>query len=53
MSEAQIEGTAAGKRYQCSSCGAQLLCTKPGTGQLVCCGAPMEELDPKPMPSAD
>ncbi len=30
-----------GKRYACASCGSELLVTRPGTGELTCCGQPM------------
>lgn len=50
MAEAQ---TLPGKRYECETCGGQVICTKGGTGQLTCCGAPMTVQEPKPMPSAD
>lgn len=36
----------AGKRYQCSTCGSQIVMTRGGTGDLTCCGAPMEEFKP-------
>jgi Desulfoferrodoxin, N-terminal domain len=42
-----------GKRYQCATCGGQMMCTKAGDGKLECCGNPMESLEPKPLPSAD
>ena len=42
-----------GKRYKCSTCEAEVLVTKPGTGDLVCCGQPMELLQPKTTPSSD
>jgi desulfoferrodoxin-like iron-binding protein len=31
-----------GKRYQCSSCSAEVLVTRGGDGNLVCCGQPMQ-----------
>ena len=31
-----------GKRYQCASCGAEVLVTRGGDGNLVCCGQPMQ-----------
>jgi desulfoferrodoxin-like iron-binding protein len=31
-----------GKRYACSTCGAEMLITKAGEGALSCCGEPMQ-----------
>jgi hypothetical protein len=45
--------TALGKRYVCQACGAELLCTKPGEGEVQCCGAPIELKEAKPLPSSD
>lgn len=45
--------TQVGKRFKCSSCGAEVLVTKGGTGDLQCCDAPMELLQPKKTASAD
>jgi desulfoferrodoxin-like iron-binding protein len=42
-----------GKRYECSACGAELLCTKPGDGSLVCCGREMAVKLAKPLPTSD
>jgi hypothetical protein len=42
-----------GKRYQCESCGTELLITKAGDGDPACCSAPMELLQPKQTASAD
>ena len=42
-----------GKRYQCQSCGTELLVTKPSGGELSCCSTPMEMLKPKQTASAD
>jgi desulfoferrodoxin-like iron-binding protein len=42
-----------GKRYRCENCGTQALCTKPGDGELTCCGKPMQLQQPRPLPSAD
>ena len=42
-----------GKRYQCESCGTELLVTKPADGDLSCCDAPMELVKPKQTASAD
>ena len=42
-----------GKRYQCAVCGAMVLCTKAGDGEVGCCDNPMELLAPRKLPSAD
>ncbi len=42
-----------GKRYRCQVCGTEILCTKAGEGNLVCCDKEMEVQDPKPLPSSD
>ena len=42
-----------GKRFVCSTCETEVLCTKPGTGNLECCGKEMELKDAKALPSAD
>lgn len=42
-----------GKRYACATCGTQLVCVKPGAGELTCHGVPMELLTAKPLPSSD
>ena len=42
-----------GKRYTCAECGAQILVTKPGPGELVCHGRVMEVMQAKPLPSSD
>jgi hypothetical protein len=42
-----------GKRYVCSSCDAELLCTKPGANLPSCCGAEMGLKEAKPLPSSD
>jgi len=42
-----------GKRYRCTKCGTELLCTKVGEGTPACCEADMEIQEPKPMPSSD
>ncbi len=33
----------AGKRMKCEVCGAEVVVTKGGDGQLICCGQPMVE----------
>lgn len=30
-----------GKRYRCEKCGTELIVTRPGEGQVKCCGQPM------------
>ncbi|TEU00609.1 MAG: hypothetical protein E3J29_01755 [Dehalococcoidia bacterium] len=42
-----------GKRFQCESCGTEVLCIKASEGSVVCCGKPMELMQPKVLPSAD
>ena len=33
----------AGKRYQCKQCNTEMIVTKGGDGELVCCGKTMEQ----------
>jgi desulfoferrodoxin-like iron-binding protein len=42
-----------GKRFRCATCTSEVLVTKSGEGELHCCGAPMEQLQPKQTASAD
>jgi desulfoferrodoxin-like iron-binding protein len=42
-----------GKRFQCEKCGSEVLCIKPGDGEINCCDQPMALLQPKVLPSAD
>jgi hypothetical protein len=42
-----------GKRFVCQTCGTETLCTKAGTGEIGCCGQPMQLKEPTPLPSAD
>jgi desulfoferrodoxin-like iron-binding protein len=42
-----------GKRYRCTVCGTEVLCTKAGEGEATCCGQEMEVQEPKPLPSSD
>ena len=42
-----------GKRLTCEKCGAQVLVTKAGAGEVSCCGQPMKIVEPKPLPSSD
>ncbi len=34
-----------GERYRCSICGNEVVVTKVGGGELVCCGQPMERIE--------
>ena len=45
--------TRLGKRYECTACGAELICTKPGDGRLVCCGNEMVIKQAKPLPTSN
>ena len=47
------EGVALGKRYTCSTCNAEVLVTKAGSGELACHGATMAIAQPKTLPSSD
>lgn len=42
-----------GKRFKCSVCGTEVLCTKAGEGAIDCCGKPMDAQEPRPLPSSD
>lgn len=42
-----------GKRFECTTCGAELLCTKAGEGTVMCCDQPMELKKPAALPTAD
>jgi hypothetical protein len=42
-----------GKRYRCEVCKAEILCTKAGQGNPVCCGKEMAIQEPKALPSSD
>lgn len=42
-----------GKRYTCTECGAQVLVTKAGDGELTCHDRAMEVMQAKPLPSSD
>lgn len=35
--------TQIGKIYSCGGCGSQFIVTKAGSGDLTCCGKPMEQ----------
>lgn len=34
---------AAGKRYQCGKCGAEVMVTRGGDGTVKCCGQEMQQ----------
>ncbi len=42
-----------GKRYICSKCSSNVLCTKAGTGIVHCCDLEMELQQPRKLPSSD
>lgn len=42
-----------GKRYRCEQCGTEVLCTKPGKDNPVCCDKEMGVQEPKALPSSD
>ena len=42
-----------GKRFQCEKCASEVLCIKPGDGEIECCGVAMQLMQPKVLPSAD
>ncbi|HVA73661.1 MAG TPA: hypothetical protein VNF71_03765 [Acidimicrobiales bacterium] len=42
-----------GKRYVDDDAGLELLCTKPGTGELTCDGRALSLKAAKPLPSSD
>jgi hypothetical protein len=42
-----------GKRFKCSVCGTEVLCTKAGQGIVNCCNKPMDIQEAKPLPSSD
>ena len=42
-----------GKRYRCEDCGTEMLCTKPGDGNPVCCEKEMQLQQPNPQKSSD
>lgn len=42
-----------GKRYRCSVCGTEVLCTKAGEGTITCDDKPMQVQEPRPLPSSD
>ena len=42
-----------GKRFECTECGTEVLCTKAGEGTVQCCGQEMQLKQPRPLASAD
>jgi len=42
-----------GKRYHCTKCDTEVLCTKAGEGVVTCCGQEMEVQQPRQIPSSD
>ena len=42
-----------GRRYQCETCGTMVLCTKAGTGAILCHGSEMAVQQPRKLPSSD
>jgi desulfoferrodoxin-like iron-binding protein len=34
-----------GEKYRCNVCGNEVIVTKVGGGELVCCGEPMEKIE--------
>lgn len=42
-----------GKRYSCEVCGTEILCTKAGNGNPVCCEKEMQEQQPNAQQSSD
>ena len=42
-----------GKRVQCEKCSTEVLCIKPGDGEIECGGVAMTLMQPKVLPSAD
>ncbi len=42
-----------GKRYRCSKCGTEILCTKASDSVVNCCDEEMETQEPRKMPSSD
>lgn len=42
-----------GKRYICSECGTEVLCTRASKNLPECCGKEMELKVPKKLPSSD
>lgn len=44
---------ALGKRYSCSVCKSEVLCTKAGEGGVTCCDKPMNIQEAKAIPSSD
>jgi desulfoferrodoxin-like iron-binding protein len=43
--EAEMNVTKVGEEFKCSVCGNEVVVTKVGGGELVCCGKPMEKIE--------
>jgi hypothetical protein len=52
-SSAESDGTLVGKRYADEETGLEVLCAKPGPGQLAADGRVIEVKGAKPLPSSD
>jgi hypothetical protein len=53
LDPALADGTAAGKRFEDTESGLEVLCTKAGAGSLSVDGVPIRLKDAKPLPSSD
>jgi streptomycin 6-kinase len=42
-----------GRRFSCATCGTTVLCIKAGEATAICCGAAMQQVEAKPLPSSD
>ncbi|MDP2744596.1 MAG: desulfoferrodoxin [Dehalococcoidia bacterium] len=42
-----------GRRYRCEVCNTEVLCTKSGSGVIICCDKEMGPVQPRPVPSSD
>ena len=51
--QAQLDGTAIGKRYVDEDLGLELLCTKAGAGTLACNGTALQIRQAKALPTSD
>jgi hypothetical protein len=45
--------TQLGKRYLCETCNTEVLCNKPGDGELICCDHEMKLKEAQALPSSD
>jgi hypothetical protein len=53
MTTPDADSNQLGKRYECPTCGTELLCTRRGAGRFECHGAPMQVKSVQPLPSSD